>query len=94
MSKLRKSARGQRCTLRLRGCNHNPETTVLAHIRNNQFCGVGMKPPDYMACFACSHCHDAIDGRVKSDDTYKDILRAHFETLKIWFDAGLIEVSK
>ena len=94
MSKLRKSARGQNCTLRLEGCNHNPETTVLAHIRINRFCGFGLKPPDYMGVFACSNCHDIIDGRVKSDDTYKDILRAQNETLKYWVDSGLIEVKK
>ena len=93
MSKLRKSAQGQQCTLRLNGCNYNPETVVLAHIRN-KFCGVAMKPPDYMSCFACSSCHDKIDGRVKSDTVYKDILRAHFETLQIWVEAGLIEVKK
>lgn len=94
MSKLRKSARNQDCTLRLDGCNFNPETTVLAHIRMNRFCGVAMKPPDYMSCFACSSCHDKIDGRVKSDTVYKDILRAHFETMQHWVEAGLIEVKK
>ena len=94
MSKLRKSAQGQQCTLRLNGCNYNPETVVLAHIRNNQFCGVAMKPSDYMSCFACSSCHDTIDGRVKSDTVYKDILRAHFETLQHWVEVGLIEVAK
>ena len=93
MSKLRKSARNQDCTLRLDGCNFNPETTVLAHIRMNRFCGFGIKPPDYMSCFACSNCHDFIDGRVKSDTVYKDILRAHFETMLIWVDMGLIEVK-
>ena len=93
MSKLRKSARGQNCTLRLTGCNYNPETVVLAHIRINKFCGTGIKPPDYMGCFACSNCHDAIDGRVKSDDTYKDILRAQNETLKYWVDNGLVEIK-
>ena len=93
MSKLRKSAQGQQCTLRLTGCNYNPETVVLAHIRNNQFCGVGMKPPDYMGVFACSNCHDKIDGRVKSDTVYKDILRAHFETMQHWVDAGLIGIK-
>ncbi|WP_198333655.1 nuclease domain-containing protein [Psychrobacter namhaensis] len=92
MSKLRKSARGQQCTLRLTGCNYNLETVVLAHIRINRFCGVGIKPPDYMGCFACSSCHDTIDGRVKSDTVYKDVLRAHFETLQIWVDSGLIGV--
>ena len=33
MSKLRKSAKGQLCLVRLPGvCNHNAETTVLAHL--------------------------------------------------------------
>ena len=94
MSKLRKSAQGQQCTLRLTGCNFNSETTALAHIRMNKFCGASLKPPDYMSCFACSSCHDIIDGRTKGDSTYQDILRAHFETLQIWVDTGLIEVRK
>lgn len=94
MSKLRNSARGQSCTLRLPSCNYNPETVVLAHIRIHKFCGIGIKPPDYMACFACSSCHDTIDGRVKSETVYQDILRAHFETLQYWVEAGLIEVAK
>lgn len=92
-SKLRKSAQGQQCTLRLTGCNYNPETVVLAHIRINRFCGTGIKPPDYMSCFACSNCHDAIDGRVKSDEAYKDILRAHFETMCKWVEMGLVVIK-
>lgn len=94
MSKLRKSAQGQNCTLRLTGCNYNPETVVLAHIRFNQFCGVAMKPPDYMSCFACSSCHDIVDARVKGDFTHQDLLRANFETMKYWVDNGFVEVKK
>ena len=93
MSKLRESAQGQQCTLRLTGCNYNPETVVLAHIRNNHFCGVAMKPPDYMSCFACSSCHDIVDARVKGDFTHQDLLRAHFETIKYWVDNGFIEIK-
>ena len=65
MSKLRKSARGMPCTLQLECCNHNCETTVLAHIRLGFNAGIGQKPPDHHALFACSDCHDAIDGRTK-----------------------------
>ena len=33
MSKLRKLARDRECQVRIPGiCNHNPETTVLAHL--------------------------------------------------------------
>lgn len=66
---LRRAARGQPCTLQIPGvCNRNPETTVLAHIRDGHF-GLGCKPNDdpakgpVLACFACSDCHDAIDRR-------------------------------
>lgn len=47
-------------------CNFNPETTVLAHIRRANVAGVGMKPPDICAVFACSACHDEIDRRVRN----------------------------
>lgn len=34
MADLRKAARGLMCTVRIPGhCNHNPETSVLAHYR-------------------------------------------------------------
>lgn len=34
MVDLRKAARGQMCTVRIPGyCNHDPETSVLAHYR-------------------------------------------------------------
>ena len=68
MSKIRKSARGQQCQIRLVGiCNHNPETVVLAHYRMAGTCGMGMKPSDIQAAYACDICHSAVDGRLKTD---------------------------
>jgi hypothetical protein len=66
---LRKSARGETCTLILPGiCNLNPETTVWAH---SPFRGdgksMGSKSHDFCGCYACSSCHDALDGRVPHD---------------------------
>ena len=46
-------------------CNFNAETTILAHIRRGSVAGVGAKPPDTCAVWACSACHDVIDGRRK-----------------------------
>ena len=46
-------------------CNGDPATTVLAHIRRPWNSGAGMKPPDSEAVYACSACHDVIDGRVR-----------------------------
>lgn len=94
MSKLREAARGQMCTLRLEGCNYDPATSVLAHIRMSGHCGMGIKPHDIKSCIACSHCHDVIDGRVKGEFSYKDVLRGHFETLDIFLNMGLLKVAK
>lgn len=59
--KIRNSAKGQTCTLQFMGiCNHNPETTVLAHIRDS-FKGMGNKASDLSAVYACSSCHDYLD---------------------------------
>lgn len=91
--KLRESARGQDCTLRLAGiCNFNPETTVLCHLPCGQK-GMGMKSPDNIACFGCSACHDAIDGRTKAEYSASDLLRAIAETQLIWIRMGLMVIK-
>ena len=91
---LRQNARGKMCTLRLSCCNGNPETTVLAHYRRFGWGGMGLKPHDILGCFACSACHDAIDGR-RNDVTVSDsdLLRAMGETLKIQLLDGILSVS-
>jgi ferredoxin len=61
---LRSFAQGKPCMVRIAGvCNHDPETTVLAHIRRGGVAGMGQKPPDTCGVWACSSCHDAIDKR-------------------------------
>ena len=93
-TKLRASARGQDCTLRMPGvCNRNPETTVLAHLPCGQK-GMGMKSPDLMAVFACSACHDRLDGRTKGEEIdWQDVLRALAETQLHWANNGLITIK-
>lgn len=98
MSKITQSAHGEPCQIRLAGyCNHNPETTVLAHYRLADYCGMGIKPPDYLGAFACSSCHDAIDGRTKTDLTEDELRLAHAEgvmrTLVILEKAGLVQAA-
>lgn len=97
MSKLRDAARGQRCTVMIpEVCNGNPETTVLAHVRLPGT-GMGRKPPDWFAVFACSACHDAIDGRRLSPFLMTDcgvyLIPALFRTLEIQFRDGLLLVK-
>lgn len=86
----RDNARGQECQLRLPCCNWRTETTVLCHIRMFGISGMSTKPDDWCAVFACSDCHDALDGR--SDSGLwgnEDVLRALIHTLKIQFNAGV-----
>ncbi len=67
MSKIRKSAKGKKCLVRLAGiCNHNDETTVCAHISRKGTSGMGQKTSDLTSVRACSSCHDAIDGRINT----------------------------
>lgn len=96
-TKIRKAARGQECTLRLPCCNFNPETTILAHLPCRDK-GMALKSPDYHAVFACSSCHDVIDGRVYNHGIDKEMilerkLAGLYETHKIFIEMGLIRVA-
>ena len=92
-TKIRRSAKGEDCSLRLGNCSSD-DTVVLAHIGKDK--GWGMKCADYMAVYACHSCHDIIDGRVKSgftkDELNTEKLRALEETLGKLVDKGLINV--
>lgn len=65
MSKITASAKGENCQVRIPGvCNFNPETTVWAHANGLAAGkGKGLKSPDPLGTYACSDCHDVIDGR-------------------------------
>ena len=77
---LRKEARGRGCMVRIPDvCNHNSETTVLAHYRLAGVSGIGMKSPDILGAWACSSCHDAIDRRSHTDLDRDYVRLAHFE---------------
>jgi predicted metal-binding protein len=89
---LRNSARDQDCTLRLACCNNDPATTVLAHLPVGQG-GMGMKNPDIFGVFACSSCHDAIDGRTSYHFEFEDLLRALAETQIKWVEMGLLKIE-
>jgi hypothetical protein len=93
MNKLRESARGQDCLVRLPGvCNRNPETVVLAHLGGG---GMGLKKSDLQGAFCCSSCHDEIDRRTRiTDRAYAEL--AHRQgverTQEYWLKNGYIKV--
>lgn len=97
---IKQSAKGEQCTLRIPGiCNGNPETTVFAHLPGNK--GTGTKNHDLFGVFACSDCHDWMDGRkepheamgCRSYGAYMEILRALQETQLKLYRKGLIQVK-
>lgn len=90
--KLRDSARGQTCTLRLEGCGFDDGTVVLAHLPCGHK-GVGMKSPDNMAVFACHNCHAIIDGPRRWEVPASDYLRALAETQLEWVRQGLLTIK-
>ncbi|TPM39622.1 nuclease domain-containing protein [Mesorhizobium sp. B2-3-4] len=90
-SKLRNSAKGEICTFAIPGiCNHDPETTVLCHIRDEAK-GLSNKANDYSAAFGCYACHTAIDQhRLSKEDELFYSLRAMQRTWAVWVSRGLI----
>ena len=81
-SKYTRAARGQPCLVRIPGiCNHNPETTVFAHLGGG---GMGTKKRDLFGSFCCSSCHDAIDGRTKVVNGYSrnEIELMHYQGME------------
>jgi len=94
---LRQAARGQKCTFAIAGvCNNDNSTTVLAHLPDESG-GMGKKSDDISGAFACSACHDVIDGRVsnaeyKAGKCYYNF-RAFKRTLRKWIEMDLIAVK-
>jgi hypothetical protein len=95
VNKLRESARGQLCFVRLPGvCNCNPETTVLAHLNG---AGMGLKKHNMQGSFCCSSCHGALDGQIPTDFTKEYLELAHRQgverTQMYWLERGYIQVA-
>ena len=95
MSKIRKSAKGKDCEIRLPGvCSHDSETVVACHIRISGLCGVGQKPSDLLTVRGCHECHSVIDGRARSPFTKAELIlfihEAHCRTLVAYEQEGLV----
>lgn len=97
LPKLRKSAEGKECMLEIAGvCNYDSRTTVLCHSnagKHNK--GVSMKAHDFNAIWACSSCHDWLDGRthaeVPAEVKQFEFDLAHIRQLEQWFRDGTIK---
>lgn len=76
-------------------CNGNPETTVAAHSNQQKHGkGVGHKSDDCFIAFACSACHDAIDGRagrLAKEDRHEHWEIGYIRTMRYLFSRGLVK---
>lgn len=81
--RLTKLARGQPCQVRIpQVCSGDPETVVAAHYRSISLgAGIGIKPQSWLTAHACAACHDAIDGRVKTNFTRTELRLMHCEAV-------------
>lgn len=94
---IRKSAKGETCTLRLPCCNHDDSTVTFNHLRVFGLAGVGQKPPDFAGVYGCSACHDAIDrrdGKTAGLWGFEDLLRALLETQRRLVAKGLLHLGR
>ena len=94
LKKIRESARGQACTVVSPWCNGNPETVVFAHYGEPGEKGIGLKPDDTSGMYACSACHDWIDGRTSPKDAHlkRDYcFRAMRRTWKLLIENGVLK---
>lgn len=101
---ITQSAKNENCTLRIAGiCNHDPETTVFAHMNGG---GMAYKHHDIHGCYACSKCHEWLDGgyvkhisaqlfskQAIEANVRGEFCRAMIETQSILLEKGLIEVK-
>ena len=94
---IRRSARGQPCTLRVPGvCTGDPDTTVACHVQAPGMGTMAGKQSDLHVIHACARCHAILDSRDRWADApigWDDVLRALIETQNRLIRAGLLEVK-
>ena len=102
MSKLRESARGEMCLIRLPGvCNYDTATTVLCHANGSAAGkGIGMKSPDVLGAIGCFACHSVVDRLVPlpdgltRDGVQLAFWQGHARTVRFWIEKGLIVIDR
>jgi len=87
--KIRASARGKACSLRVSNFCVDDESVVFCHLNSN-FRGVGIKSPDLFGVYACQFCHQLLDA---SSVEAEDQLRALIETLMKLAEQDLVMVA-
>lgn len=81
MTPIRKSAKGEECTLRFPGiCNGDTETTVWCHANSyDAGKGMGLKSRDEEGCYGCFACHAHLDGGYANTEMPRSTVDAFFD---------------
>ena len=88
--KIRDSAKGEYCSLRVSpNCTDEYGKVVFCHL-NTDYRGVGLKSPDLFGVYGCSECHPLLDASLVD---YEDQLRAFIETLMKLAIKDLVKVA-
>lgn len=87
--KIRDSARGEICSLRVSPECRDDDTVIFAHLNSN-YRGMGLKSPDIFGCYCCFACHQLLD---KSEVDYQDQIRGLQETQMKLIDKGLLVIK-
>jgi hypothetical protein len=98
MSKLRESARGEDCLVRLPYvCKHQPEYVILSHYRGSAGGkGGSIKSIDMASAYCCTACDAVYDGQVprpagvSKEEVDLAWLEGHIRTLVRMREIGLI----
>jgi hypothetical protein len=101
MSRIRQSAKGENCAVRIPGvCLHHPETVVFAHANGSAAGkGIGMKCPDLIGAYCCFACHDVYDRRknppqgLTHDDIKLMFADGVFRTQRLLEEKGLLKAA-
>jgi hypothetical protein len=95
--KLRDSARGEACLVRLPGCPGNPEQTIWSHYRGSAGGkGVSTKAGDVCGAYACTYCDGVYDGQIQrpagmtKDEVDRLWLEGHIRSLVRAHEKGLV----
>ena len=85
---LRKLARMQDCMIRIPGyCTHNPEETVLCHVRLAGITGIGRKSPDLIGAWGCAACHSILDtSKISAEQKERVFMAALARQIEAWKD--------
>ena len=100
MSKIRESANGMQCQIRIPHiCNGDPKTVVWCHANGSAAGkGVGMKSHDLLGAYACSACHDVYDRRTSSPLPRAEIelffWEGHARSLVLLIERGIIVIHR